>query len=105
MGFRRQVLLSFSARRFAIACLALVFVLVSLAEVQHAHDGADEGHASSESLSCGFCLTFDRMIDAPATATTTPSRIDFVRQREIPQARAPFLRSVIRFVPRGPPTL
>lgn len=49
--------------RVALAGLLLAFAVNSIASVTHRHDAAPS--SATHSLSCGYCLSFNGLVDAP----------------------------------------
>jgi hypothetical protein len=49
--------------RVALAALLLAFAVNSIAHVTHRHDAAPS--SATHSLACGYCLSFNGLIDAP----------------------------------------
>lgn len=48
-----------------LACLALVFMLDTVAHAAHSHDGAATGSQAQTHL-CAYCAGFGGLVDAPA---------------------------------------
>jgi hypothetical protein len=49
--------------RVALAALLLAFAVNSVAHVTHRHDAAPS--SATHSLACGYCLSFNGLVDAP----------------------------------------
>ena len=49
--------------RVALAALLLAFAVNSIAHVTHRHDAAPS--STTHSLACGYCLSFNGLVDAP----------------------------------------
>lgn len=87
--------------RACLASLLLALALGSVGHAQHAHDEA--GSRAVDAALCGLCVSFDRMVDGPATRTFVATPVIRFAPAAAPAAFVVEVRSTLRLVPRGPP--
>jgi hypothetical protein len=79
----------------------LAFAVNSVAHVVHRHDATST--TSSHSLACGYCLSFNGLIDAPGEGRTPPA-VAAVTAYEAPSAQSvPVSPPQTSAHPRAPP--
>jgi alkylhydroperoxidase family enzyme len=79
----------------------LAFALNAVAHVVHRHDAAPT--TSAHSLACGYCLSFDSLIDAPGEGTTPPAVAAVTAYAAPAIHTAPVSRPQTSAHPRAPP--
>lgn len=96
--FRRTSL----SRRLAIALLCAAFLASAVAHLAHRHDPASLT-ASHHGAACGYCFSFNGIVDAPSYVRSLRAPITFSSVTILPVTEVRTERARKVGQPRGPP--